>query len=82
MIYNSALERAQDYDKEYRTNNFAFRMAIITAIQDGRPIIRFSGETKPSQKPYKRLAAYNPVVGDRVILAKLGGSYVILGKVV
>ena len=47
MIYNSALERAQDYDKEYKTSEYAFRMATVTAIQEGRPIIRFSGKTKP-----------------------------------
>lgn len=82
MIYNSAQERAQDYDKKYKGRESAFRMAVVTAIQDGRPVIRFSGETKPSQKPYKRLDAYNPTVGDKVILAKLSGSYVILGKVV
>lgn len=82
MIYNSAQERAQDYDAKYKCRDSAFRMAVVTAVQDGCPVIRFSGETKPSQKPYKRLAAYNPAVGDKVILAKLSGSYVILGKVV
>ena len=82
MIYNSAQERAQDYDVKYKGRDSAFRMAVVTAVQDARPVIRFSGETKPSQKPYKRLATYTPAVGDKVILAKLGGSYVRLAKVV
>ncbi len=49
---------------------------------DGKARIIFDGENIASEKEYPRLASYKPVAGDRVILAKLAGTYVILGKVI
>ncbi len=60
----------------------AYRMAIVDSIKDGRPYIKFYGEDTPSLKPYKYLQSYIPTVTDKVLLARIGKSYVILGKVV
>ena len=43
--------------------------------------LRFDGESAGSTKRYKRLSTYTPATGDRVLLAKVSGTYVILGKV-
>lgn len=43
--------------------------------------LRFDGESSASSKYYKRLGTYTPASGDRVLLARVSGTYVILGKV-
>jgi len=42
--------------------------ARVEAIDHGEPVLRFTGETLPSQKRYVRLKSYIPEVGDRVML--------------
>lgn len=44
--------------------------------------VRFDGESTASEKQYKRLASYTPTNGDRVLLAAVSGTYVILGKII
>ena len=43
--------------------------------------LTLDGESSASTKRYKRLSPYTPAKGDRVLLAKVSGTYVILGKV-
>lgn len=58
------------------------RLGTVTSTSGGITV-QFDGETAPSSKKYKRLASYsNPAVNDRVLLIKVGGTYVILGKVI
>ena len=42
----------------------------------------FDGQTAATTKRFKRLSTYTPTAGARVLVAKIGGSYVILGAVV
>ena len=59
-----------------------YKLATVTSTSGGVSV-QFDGETAPSSKKYKRLASYSsPTVSDRVLLIKVGGSYVILGKIV
>lgn len=59
----------------------AFRFGSISSIYaTGDPAIQFDGETIESGKTYKCLDCYHPKAGDRVLLARVGGSYVVLGK--
>ena len=59
-----------------------YKLGTVTSISGGISV-QFDGETAPSSKKYKRLASYsNPAVNDRVLLIKVGGTYVILGKIV
>jgi hypothetical protein len=60
----------------------AYRMAVVDNITGNRPYIRFYGENTASQKPYKYLQSYTPVAGDKVLVARVAKTYVILGKVV
>lgn len=46
----------------------------------GRPSILFEGEETPSGKQYPYLSSYTPTANDIVILARVAGSYVVLGK--
>jgi len=45
------------------------RKAFVTGLTpDGRPIIKFTGETIPSKKIYIHVKNYTPEVGDMVML--------------
>lgn len=69
--------------KDYETpQEPSFRMATVSEVKSGLPYLTFYGEETQREKSYKRLASYTPAVGDKVICAKLNGSYTILGKVV
>jgi hypothetical protein len=60
-----------------------YKMGTVTALSSGAPMITFDGETTASQKLYKRLASYSsPEVNDRVLLLKMSGTYIIMGKVI
>ena len=41
----------------------------------------FDGQTAATTKRFKRLSTYTPTAGARVLVAKINGSYVILGAV-
>lgn len=55
---------------------------IDSAYSSGRPKIIFDGETVASTKQYPYLGSYTPMASDRVLLLEVGGSYVILGKII
>lgn len=56
-----------------------FKIGTI-ANANGKPTVKFAGESQPSQKRYSYLDSYTPTVNDRVLMAKVSGTYVILGK--
>lgn len=43
--------------------------------------IQIDGETSATTKKYTYLASYTPAVNDRVLIAEVAGSYVVLGKI-
>lgn len=82
MMYDNNKEKIREEQEFYASIGPDFRMAEVTAISNSRPIVKFYGETNNSQKLYKYLYGYTPAIGDKVLLSKIGGTYVILGKVV
>lgn len=59
-----------------------FKLGTVTNLfENGTAQVRFDGEESPSQKQYAFLSTYRPVVDDRVFLAAIGGTYVILGAI-
>jgi len=59
-----------------------FRLGTVTNLfENGTAQVLFDGETEPSQKQYTFLSTYRPAVDDRVFLAAIGGTYVILGAI-
>ncbi|WP_315122346.1 hypothetical protein [uncultured Clostridium sp.] len=60
----------------------AFKLATVTIASGSNFKIKFDGEAVESQKIYKRLGSYSPTKGDRVLLASVSGTYVVLGKVI
>ncbi len=57
-----------------------YKIGEVASIGDKVTVI-FSGEAEPSQKQYTYLKSYSPGLGDRVILMKGKGTYVVLGKI-
>lgn len=59
-----------------------FKLATVVDLFDNDTAkIQFDGEDTPSEKQYAYLKSYTPNESDRVLLAALGGTYIILGKV-
>ena len=59
-----------------------FRLGRVDSVTGGLPTIQFDGEETASGKLYAKLDGYSPTTGDRVLLAKVSGTYIVLGKVV
>src|SRR5699024_4505151 len=58
-----------------------FRLGtVVELFAIGTAKVRFDGEEVPSEKEYSYLASYSPNIGDRVLLASVAGTYVIMGK--
>lgn len=55
---------------------------ISAVIENAGLRLTIDGESSPTTKEYRFLASYTPQVGDRVLVAETGDSYVVLGKVV
>lgn len=82
MIYDNSKQRMLEIQDFTSPASAPFRMAEVDSVAGGRPIITFYGETKASSKKYKYLAGYTPAAGDHVLLARVGNTYVILGKTI
>lgn len=72
------------FTQEVESQDDPFRIGIVTALFSspaGTAKIRFEGEESASEKQYPYLANYKPAVNDRVVLARIAGTYIILGKI-
>jgi hypothetical protein len=69
--------------EELKSTDKPFSLATIDpAYTTGLPKLIFDGDTVPSAKGYSFVNGYNPSAGDRVVLANMGNTHVILGGVV
>ena len=59
----------------------SFRIGVVVELfPNNTAKITFDGEDSASQKQYAYLNDYTPTVGDRVLLAAVASTYVILGR--
>jgi len=57
-------------------------IATVAAYEEGNgTYLYLPGSTTPTQKPYKKLAALPVADGNRVLVARVSGSYVVIGKI-
>lgn len=58
-----------------------FRIGTVVSVAGtaDRATVRFDGETSASTKQYVALASITPAVDGRVLLARVGNSWVIIG---
>lgn len=60
-----------------------FRLGtVVELFSNSTAKVKFDGEETASEKQYAYLKSYKPSVNDRVLLAAVGGTYVILGSVI
>lgn len=81
MTIPNSEEFVEEYTNE-ETEEQSFKLGVVVSLF---PIntakITFDGEDEVSEKQYSYLSHYKPTVGDRVLLASVSGTYIILGKV-
>lgn len=56
-------------------------LGSVKAIKSTGLTILIDGETESTKKDYLFLGSYVPKVNDRVLIARIGSSYVVLGNV-
>ena len=59
-----------------------FKLATVVSYDasNGSTLL-FDGESTATTKRYKRLASWGGAAGHRVLVAKISGTYIILGRV-
>lgn len=67
--------------REEREQKFALG-TIPSDYSSGLPNVRFDEETQASVRERPYLDSYTPAANDRVLLARVGRGWVVLGKVV
>lgn len=79
MMYNNAIEQAQDERKDKQE---VFKLGTVTALfPNGNAKIKFDGESTVSQKKYSYISTYIATVNDRVLLVRVSGTWIIIGKI-
>lgn len=58
-----------------------FKIGTVGELSGVKAHIKFDGELEQSNKGYLSVS-YAPVVNDRVLLVKVKGTYLILGKII
>lgn len=54
---------------------------VVNYSSSNGSTLRFDGESADTIKRYKRLYSYSGAAGHRVLVAKVSGTYIILGRV-
>ena len=58
-------------------------LGTISAVDaDNGLQLTIDGEDTPTTKKYNYMASYVPAANDRVLVEEIGGSYVIIGKII
>lgn len=83
MIYESAQDRYQDYEKNKKEIS-PFRMGEIAPYVDENLnyLVIFAGEDRASYKQYKCLSTYKPRYGDHILWRELVGPMLFWGRLV
>ena len=58
------------------------RLATVAGVSSYGVRLTLDGQSSAGSKQYKQLAGQSLSTGDRVLVAKVSGSYVIIGKIV
>lgn len=76
----SDIPTAQDLIEQPQKTTL-FKLGTVTELfANSTAKVRFDGEEAASAKQYAYLSNYKPAVNDRVLMAAVSGTYVVLGK--
>lgn len=71
-----------DWPIDDASDESTLRLATISTVSPSGITLRFDGQSEASQKLYKRLITGATLSsGDRVLVVKMAGTYVVLGKI-
>jgi hypothetical protein len=62
------------------TQRLNFKLGFVDDVVDDKPLVKFDGESTASAKRYSCLSSYKPRIGDRVVLASISKTYVVIGR--
>jgi hypothetical protein len=83
LIKKDELEAFKGMIQELAKQDAPFSLGKVSSTHSsGRPQIVFDGEESASSKKYPYLSSYTPSANDRVLLVNVGGSHVVVGKIV
>lgn len=70
-------------DSQFREEGFYMILGTISAVDSDNGLqLMIDGEDTATTKKYTYMASYVPAANDRVLIEEVGGSYVIMGKVI
>lgn len=77
------VDRFQGKDETYaREEGVRVILGTVKSNTSGSGVtVQIDGESSATTKKYTYLSSYTPAINDRVLIAEVGGSYVILGKI-
>lgn len=81
MIEDYDLELINRKIKQWITN-YIFTTAIVNSVSSDGCTVTFAGESVSTQKKYKRIESANVAQGDRVLMVRLGATFLIVGKII
>lgn len=79
----SDIPTAQDLSMQFEQPQTisVIKLGTVTELfPNGTAKVRFDGDESASAKQYAYLSNYKPAVADRVMMAAVAGTYVVLGK--
>lgn len=83
IIQKDELETFKALIKSFTNEAQPFSLGTVASNHtSGRPQIVFDGDSSPSTKRYPYLSSYTPTANDRVLLVNIGGSHIVIGKIV
>lgn len=62
--------------------NYIFVTAIVNTVDSQGCTVTFAGESISTQKKYKRLESANVVPNDRVLMIRIGATFLVIGKII
>ena len=54
-------------------------LATVASVSSDGLYLRFEGESEPTGKPYPVVRGVSATAGDRVVCARMGGGWLVLG---
>jgi len=81
MIEQYDLDLINRETKKWITN-YIFTTATIDSVTTEGCTVIFAGESIATQKSYKKLDSVSVTAGDTVLMARVGSTFIIVGKIV
>lgn len=80
-VISTLIDKVADIEKKVAQENKPYQLATVDPDYiSGKPKLTFHGSSKLSPFGFTCLSSYTPVAGDIVLVAVVGGGYVVLGS--